>query len=88
MTTFSQTITAYWRAAFLSGDILYSDEAFSVAINPSLSEDRRLMVLNADDRIMAVLTPALASKLGIHKRKGLSESTFRRELSEVGNHSA
>lgn len=82
---FSQTITDFWRAQFLNGDILYSDEVFTVAINPDLSEDSRVMVLETSDgRVMAVLTPALADKVGLYQRQDLSEPTFRRKLNEAG----
>ncbi|MFK9090952.1 GNAT family N-acetyltransferase [Bacillus salipaludis] len=85
MHLFSQTITDFWRASFLNGDVLYSDEVFTVAINPELSEDRRVMVLETSDgRVMAVLTPALADKVGLYQQQDLSEPTFRRKLNEAG----
>ncbi|WP_200901336.1 GNAT family N-acetyltransferase [Paenibacillus sp. DMB20] len=85
MPLFSQTITDFWRAPFLNGDVLYSDEVFTVAINPDLSEDRRVMVLEtADGRVMAVLTPAMADKVGLDQCQDLSEQAFRRKLNEAG----
>lgn len=85
MPLFSQTITDFWQASFLNGNVLYSDEVFTVAINPDLSEDRRVMMLETSDgRVMAVLTPALADKLGLYQLQDLSEPTFRRKLNEAG----
>ncbi|MET3290591.1 UNVERIFIED_CONTAM: RimJ/RimL family protein N-acetyltransferase [Brevibacillus sp. OAP136] len=85
MPLFSQTITDFWRAQFLNGDVLYSGEAFTVAINPNLSEDSRVMVLETTDgRIMAVLTPTLADKVGLYRRQELSELEFRQKLNEAG----
>ncbi|WP_232697806.1 GNAT family N-acetyltransferase [Brevibacillus daliensis] len=85
MPLFSQTITDFWRAQFLNGDVLYSDEVFTVVINPDLDEDSRVMVLETTDgRVMAALTPAVADKVGLYKRQDLSESTFRRKLNEAG----
>ncbi|WP_234540907.1 hypothetical protein [Paenibacillus pseudetheri] len=56
MSLFSQTITDFWRTQFLNGDILYTDEVFTVAINPNLDKDRRVMVRETTDcRVMAVL---------------------------------
>ncbi|MFF0826384.1 GNAT family N-acetyltransferase [Brevibacillus sp. NPDC003359] len=82
---FSQTITDFWREQFLNGDVLYSDESFTVAINPELDEDSRVMVLETcDGRVMAVLTPELADKIGLSQQQNLSESTFRQKLSEAG----
>ncbi|WP_239551460.1 hypothetical protein [Paenibacillus elgii] len=82
---FSQTITDFWRMQFLNGDVLYSDEVFTLAINPDLDEDSRVMVLEtADGRVMAVLTPALAEKTGLDQRQDLSEPIFRRKLNEAG----
>lgn len=85
MPLFSQTITDFWRAQFLNGDVLYSDEVFTVAINPDLDEDNRVMLLEtAEGRVMAVLTPALADKSGLYQGQDLSEATFRRKLNEAG----
>ena len=85
MPLFSQTITDYSQALFLNGEILYSDEVFTVAINPELSENRRVMVLKTyDGRVMAVLTPALADKIGLSQYQDLSEETFRQKLNEAG----
>jgi hypothetical protein len=85
MPLFPQTITDYWEALFLNGDVLYSDEVFTVGINPNLSEDRRVMVLETyDGRVIAVMTPALADKLAISQQKNLSELVFRRKLNEAG----
>ena len=72
MPLFSQTVTDYWEALFLDGDVLFSDEVFTVVINPELSENRRVMVLKTyDGRVMAVLTPALADKLGLSQYQNL-----------------
>jgi len=82
---FSQTITDYWREQFLNGDVLYSDAVLTVAINPNLNEDSRVMVLETTDgRVMAVLTPAMADKVGLNQREDLSEEIFRRKLKEAG----
>ncbi|MFS0553728.1 GNAT family N-acetyltransferase [Brevibacillus sp. 179-C9.3 HS] len=82
---FSQTITDFWREPFLSGDVLYRDESFTVAINSELDEDSRVMVLETcDGRMMAVLTPALADKIGLSPQQNLSESTLRQRLNEAG----
>ncbi|RAT94099.1 GNAT family N-acetyltransferase [Brevibacillus sp. Leaf182] len=82
---FSQTITDFWREQFLNGDVLYSDGTFTVAINPVLDEDSRVMVLETSDgRVMAVLTPALADKIGLSSQQSLSESIFRQKLNEAG----
>ncbi|MGO4185444.1 GNAT family N-acetyltransferase [Paenibacillus sp. TAF43_2] len=85
MSLFSQTITDFWKAPFLNGDVLYSDDVFTVATNDDLSEDRRVMLLESSDgRVMAILTAALAEKIGLYQGQDLSESTFRRKLKEAG----
>lgn len=85
MPLFSQTITDYWQVQFLNGEILYKNEAFTVAINPDLSEDSRVMVLETvGGRVMAVLTPALADRLDLSLQQDLSEPVFRRKLNEAG----
>ncbi|KOY18175.1 acetyltransferase, partial [Paenibacillus xylanivorans] len=85
MSLFLQTITDFWRTQFLNGDILYTDEVFTVTINPDLDKDSRVMVLETTDgRVMAVLTPAMADKVGLYQRQDLSEEIFRRKLNEAG----
>ncbi|MBE5107598.1 GNAT family N-acetyltransferase [Bacillus thuringiensis] len=85
MSLFSQTITDFWREQFLNGDILYRDEVFIVTINPDLSEDSRVMVLETPDgRVMAILTPTMAEKIGLYQQKDLSEQTFRQKMNEAG----
>ncbi|TQK63953.1 GNAT acetyltransferase-like protein [Brevibacillus sp. AG162] len=82
---FSQTITDFWREQFLNGDVLYRNESFTVTINPALDEDSRVMVLETTDgRVLAVLTPALADKIGISHQQSLTESIFRQKLNEAG----
>lgn len=49
MPLFSQTITDFWSAQFLKGEVLHSDVVFTVSINPDLSEDCRVMVLETSD---------------------------------------
>ncbi|MGG1664338.1 GNAT family N-acetyltransferase [Brevibacillus sp. NRS-1366] len=85
MPTFSPTITDYWQESFLTGDVLYRDESFTVTINPDLDEDSRVMVLElSDGRVMAVLTPELAKKAGLYQQQDLSEPVFRRKLNDAG----
>lgn len=82
---FSQTVTDFWATQFLNGNVLDNHEGFTVTINPSLDEDRRVMVLEtADGRIMAALTPVMAETLGLNQRQNLSEQTFRQKLDEAG----
>jgi len=85
MPLFSQTITNFWESQFLNGDIIYNDETFTVTINHDLSEDSRVMVLEAaDGRVMAVLTPEMAKKLDLSKGQELSKLNFHQKLKEGG----
>lgn len=85
MPLFSQTITDYWKSQFLNGDVIYRDENFTVTINPDLSEDSRVMVLEiTDGRVLAVLTPEMVDKLDLSKGQELSELVFRQKLNEAG----
>ncbi|OHX19572.1 GNAT family N-acetyltransferase [Chromobacterium sphagni] len=85
MSLFSPMITDFWQATFLSGEVLCRNGKFTLAVNPGLSEDRRLMVLEtADGSVMAVMTPALADRLGLHRQSGLSEPLLRGTLREAG----
>lgn len=85
MYLFSQTITDYWKSQFLNGDVIYRDENFTVTINPDLSEDSRVMVLEiTDGRVLAVLTPEMVDKLDLSKGQELSELVSRQKLNEAG----
>ncbi|KOS60254.1 GNAT family N-acetyltransferase [Lysinibacillus agricola] len=85
MHLFSQTITDNWKSQFLNGDVIYSNGIFTVTINPDLSEDSRVMVLETTDgRVLAVLTPEMADKLDLSKGQELSELDFRQKLNEGG----
>lgn len=42
---FSQTITDFWRAPLVGGDVLHRDAALTVVSNGGLPEDRRVTVL-------------------------------------------
>lgn len=85
MTLLSQTITDFWQEQFLNGDALYTDDVFTVTINPNLSEERRVMVLETSDgRILAVLTPAMVEKIGLYQLKDLSKQTFCQKMNDAG----
>ncbi|MDC9589599.1 GNAT family N-acetyltransferase [Xenorhabdus sp. XENO-10] len=84
MPLFSKTITDFWQAPLLNGNIIYSDDVFTVATNANLEEDDRLMVLETTDgRVMAVLTPELAEKAGLYHQEKMSEIIFRQKLNEA-----
>ncbi|TVX94678.1 GNAT family N-acetyltransferase [Paenibacillus agilis] len=85
MPLFSQAISDFWLSPFMKGNVLYSDEVFMVIINPELNEDSRVMVVETfDGGVMAVLTPAMATKAGFFEKEELSESTFRQKLNKAG----
>lgn len=85
MSSFARSIRTFWRAPFANGEALYEDESFVVVINPDLSDDRRLMVLDAlDGKVMAALTPEMADKLGLHQRQESPEPSFRQSLKNAG----
>lgn len=81
---FAQEITEFWRRTFLSGGVLRRDDSFTVAVNPDLSDENRVMVLEATDgQTMVVLTPALADRLDLARRPDLTAPAFRRILDEA-----
>jgi len=84
MSLFSQTITNYWLELFY-GETFNGDDAFTIAINSDLSENRRAMILETyDGRVLAVLTPMLAEKMAITQHQDLSELDFREKLKDAG----
>ncbi|PHM27325.1 GNAT family N-acetyltransferase [Xenorhabdus budapestensis] len=81
MPLFSKAITDFWQAPLLNGDIIYSDNVFTLVTNANLAEDDRVMVLETTDgRVMAVITPELAEKAGLYHQEKMSESIFRQKL--------
>ncbi|WP_051287079.1 GNAT family N-acetyltransferase [Paenibacillus taiwanensis] len=82
---FSHVITDFWQSSFQSSRILYADDLFTIAIDPDLSEDRRVVVLETvDGKVKAVLTPAMAAKAELTPQPELTAAIFRKKLSEAG----
>jgi GNAT superfamily N-acetyltransferase len=85
MSSFSPTITGFWNRTFSNGETLCSGSAFLLTVNPGLSEDRRVMVLEtADGRTMTAVTPRLSDQLGLIRRPVRSPAEFRQRLNEAG----
>jgi RimJ/RimL family protein N-acetyltransferase len=82
---YSRVIIGYWHARFLSGDIVRREAGFTVAVNPTLTHDRRVMILQtADGEVSWVLKPELADRLGLYQAPDLSEAGFQQRLAEAG----
>ncbi len=78
---FSATVTAFWRKHFLTGTTLHRDGSFSLAVSPDLDDDNRVMMLHRPDTpVQAVVTMAVAGKLGFQEGEVLSETEFRHAL--------
>ncbi len=85
MSSFSRTTTDFWSQAFTNGEPLHSDQTFLLTVNPALSEERRVMVLEiGDGRVMAAVTPGLEDKHCLIRQPVRSSDAFRQRLSEVG----
>ncbi|MGH6613841.1 GNAT family N-acetyltransferase [Sphingomonas sp.] len=85
MTDFSRTILTYWNELFTTGDVIRDDSSLSITLNPALSRERRVMLLEiAGGQARAVLTPALARKAGLERGQDMSVSGFRQRLMEAG----
>ncbi|OBY80797.1 acetyltransferase [Paenibacillus sp. KS1] len=85
MPIFSEMIAAFWREQFGNGEVLYHDEVFTLTINPDLSDDNRVMVLEmTNGKVVAVLTPAMADKAGLTQQAELTEAILRQKLNEAG----
>jgi len=70
---------------FSNGVPLHSDRCFLLTINPTLSEDHRVMVFEtADGRVLAAVTPGLEEKLNLTRRPIRSPDAFRQRLNEFG----
>lgn len=85
VSVFSPVVTEFWDARFPGLDA--RSGAFALAVDAGLSENRRVMVLDAGGTVRAVLTPSLARAVGVSgpdASAALTESDFRRALSEAG----
>ncbi len=79
---FSPSITAFWRATFLDGEVLYRDAELTVVVNAKLDAVRRAMVWrSAGGEIHAVMTPAIADQLGLCRSQlALTEPVLRQTM--------
>lgn len=87
---FSPVVTDFWRTTFDGARILSRSDSFTVAVDPGLREDRRVMMLTTevDSAVRAVLTPSVADALKLPEppdsSRPLTESAFRQALTDAG----
>lgn len=82
---FSPIVTEFWDARFPGLDL--RSGAFALTVDAGLSENRRVMVLDAGGTVRAVLTPDLARAVGVSEPDAsavLADPDFRRALSAAG----
>jgi hypothetical protein len=85
MSQFSREVIEFWDRAFLTGEPLCRGTAFVLTVNPELSSDRRVMVLESvEGPAAAVVTPDSKEKLDLIRRPISSLEAFRRRLAEAG----
>lgn len=87
---FSPLVTDFWRTTFDGARVVSRSDSFTVAVDPGLREDRRIMMLTteADGAVRAVLTPSVADALKLPESpdppRPLTESAFRQALTDAG----
>lgn len=89
---FPLAVTAFWSTRFRDGDARPADEGLQVAVNSELRDDRAVQVLHrtahghdgAEGRAGAVLTPAMAARIGMDARHPPSEPALRKRLADAG----
>ncbi len=82
---FSPVFTDLWLSPYAQGEVLHSDDAFVLTVNPDLSEDTPVMVLETlDGKVSVALTPEMAAAAGLKPGESLSEASFRRHLEQAG----
>ena len=82
---FSQAIESYWHESFHTGNLLFRSDALTVTTNADLKSSRRLMLLETvDAKVFAVLTPAMADKLGLAHEPDLTAALLRQKLEDRG----
>ena len=89
MSQFSQVIESYWHETFHAGNLLFRSDALTVTTNADLKSSRRLMLLETiDAKLFAVLTPAMADKLGLANEPDLTVALLRQKLKGPRDHAA
>jgi GNAT superfamily N-acetyltransferase len=84
MSLFSPTIGTFWLTPFLDGEVISRDGDLTVVANANLDSDKRVMVLRTVDRkVYAVLTPAIANKLGLYGQQALTEPLLRKKCTRA-----
>jgi GNAT superfamily N-acetyltransferase len=81
---FSATAESFWKQPHSSGKVLCSSDRLSVSVNPDLAEDRRVMLLHTAEQVLAVMTPAVAARLGLSSQSSPTEATLRQMLADAG----
>jgi hypothetical protein len=87
MTGFPSSITEYWDRSFEVGQTIQAGRDLTVTINPSLSQQRRVMLLRRRGRptTYAAVTPQLASLLSLQAgAEPLRLEQLRRRLADAG----
>ncbi|NML37277.1 GNAT family N-acetyltransferase [Chitinophaga sp. G-6-1-13] len=85
MPILSKAATDHWKAPFLNGAVLYSDDTFMMTVNPDLEDNERVMLLEpVDGPAMAVLTLGMASLAGLEQPQNMSLPEFRSQLQRAG----
>lgn len=85
MTSFPQPILNYWHDLFAGDAVVAGGEASCIAVNSALDGKRRAMILeHAGGSIVAVLTPALADRIGVDRTRRMSIAALRERLAALG----
>ena len=86
ITKFSPIIEAYWHDLFLTGDQIYQNDQLTVVVSTILQPERQLMLRQCvGGRLWAVMTPDIASRLGLSTglQIGFSEAILRQRLQQT-----
>ena len=84
MAEFSQTIHDFWRSPDRNGHVLAHEDSFTLIVDPTLREDRRVTVLQTvDGAVTAAVTDEVACRLVLASQR-LDESTFGAALNDAG----
>jgi RimJ/RimL family protein N-acetyltransferase len=84
MSAFSATVESFWKQPHWNGKVLCSSDQLCVSVNPDLDEDRRVMVLDTAGQVLAVMTPAVARRLGLSSQSSPTDASLRQKLVDAG----
>lgn len=89
MTTFSQTVDAFWRTPLVRGEVLLRAGPLTIASDPGLADDRRVTIIDVGGTAtIAALSPEMAARVLVRPIRDESELRNALATAHVSLHPA